>query len=289
MVEPRFGMSYSINSKQSINVGYGLHGQIQPRLIYFTQTLIDSSNPSYSLTNKELGFSKSHHFIAGYDWSITKNLRLKMEAYYQYLFDIPVEEKPSTFSMLNYGASFHNENTDSLINNGLGENMGLEFTLEKYLNKNFYFLLTASLYDSKYRGSDLIWRNSAFNGNYTVNCLAGYELPIKNDVLSINIKTVWAGGKRYIPIDIESSIATGEAVYDYSRAYSNKYKDYFRTDLRIAYRKNSKRISQEWSFDVQNLTNHRNIFTQRYDSGSKRLVDVLQMGFFPIGSWKIYF
>jgi hypothetical protein len=243
MVEPRFGMSYSINSKQSINVGYGLHGQIQPRLIYFTQTLIDSSNPSYSLTNKELGFSKSHHFIAGYEWS----------------------------------------------NNGLGENMGLEFTLEKYLNKNFYFLLTASLYDSKYRGSDLIWRNSAFNGNYTVNCLAGYELPIKNDVLSINIKTVWAGGKRYIPIDIESSIATGEAVYDYSRAYSNKYKDYFRTDLRIAYRKNSKRISQEWSFDVQNLTNHRNIFTQRYDSGSKRLVDVLQMGFFPIGSWKIYF
>jgi hypothetical protein len=289
MVEPRLGLNYSINNKQCVSMGYGLHGQIQPRLVYFTQTLTDSANSVFKLTNRELGFSKSHYFVAGYDVSISENLRFKMEAYYQYLFDIPVEKRASTFSMVNYGANFHNENKDSLTNSGSGRNIGIELTFEKYLSKNFYFLLTTSLYDSKYRGSDRVWRNTAFNGNYTVNFLTGYELPIKNDVLAVNIKMVWAGGKRYIPIDLESSSIKGEAVYDYNNAYSEKYRDYFRTDFRISFRQNLKRISQEWSFDVQNLTNYRNIFTQRYDSGSKKLVDVLQMGFFPIGSWKIYF
>ncbi|MFA9392395.1 MAG: carboxypeptidase-like regulatory domain-containing protein [Prolixibacteraceae bacterium] len=288
-IEPRLGLNYALNGKQRISMAYGLHGQIQPMLAYFAQTLVDSASLNYLLTNKDLGFSKSHHLVAGYDLSITKNLRLKIEAYSQFLYDIPVEEKASTFSMVNYGANFHNESTDSLINNGKGKNMGLEFTLEKYLNKNFYILLTTSLYDSKYRANDQIWRNTAFNGNYTLNVLAGYELPIKNDVLSINIKTVWAGGKRFIPIDLESSIAVGQTVYDFANAYSSRYDRYFRTDFRLSFRQNQKHISQEWSFDVQNLTNHKNIFTQRYDVGSKQLVNVLQMGFFPIGSWKIYF
>jgi hypothetical protein len=287
-IEPRLGISYLLSDKQSISLGYGLHGQVQPLLIYFTQTP-DSSSTNYLLTNKGLGFSKSHHLVAGYDFMVSKNLRFKVEAYYQYLYDIPVEKRASCFSMLNYGASFHNENNDSLINNGLGKNMGLEFTIEKYMSNNFYVLLTASLYDSKYQGSDFVWRNSAFNGNYTLNLLAGYELPIKDDALSVNLKTVWAGGRRYIPIDLESSIAQSTTVYDYSRAYSQKYNAYFRTDLRIAYRNNSKKISQEWSFDVQNLTNHQNIFTQKYDPNSKKITDVLQLKFFPIGSWKIYF
>jgi hypothetical protein len=135
----------------------------------------------------------------------------------------------------------------------------------------------------------MVWRNNAFNGNYSFNFLTGYEIPIKNDLLSINLKVVYAGGKRYIPVDLERSKESGYAVYDYERAYSEKFNDYFRTDLRIAYRMNSKKISQEWTFDVQNLTNHKNIFTQKYNSASKEIVDILQLEFFPIGSWKIFF
>ena len=288
-LEPRAGLSYVLDRKHRLSLGYGLHGQTQPMLVYFVQTPINNSNAEFALTNQNLGLSKSHHLVAGYDWTIAPNLRFKMEAYYQHLFDIAVEEKASTFSMSNYGANFHNENTDSLINTGLGKNTGIEFTLEKYLSRNFYFLLTASIYDSKYRASDHVWRNSAFNGKHTLNFLAGYELPIKNDVLAISIKSVWAGGKRYVPIDLENSHRLQTEVYDFSRAYNNKYKDYFRTDLRISFRQNLNRITQEWSFDVQNLTGHKNIFTQRYDEASGEMVNIYQMGFFPIGSWKIYF
>jgi len=288
-LEPRAGLSYALNRKQRLSLGYGLHGQIQPMLVYFIQTPINNSKTDYALTNKNLGLSKNHQFVAGYDWSLSPNLRFKMEAYYQHLFDIPVEEKASTFSMSNYGANFHNENTDSLINSGKGKNLGLEFTLEKYLSHNFYFLLTASVYDSKYLASDKVWRNTAFNGNHTVNLLAGYELPIKNDVLAISIKSVWAGGKRFVPVDLGKSQLAQTEVNDYCHAYDEKYDDYFRTDLRISFRQNLKRVTQEWSFDVQNLTNHKNIFTQRYEKGSGKMVNIYQMGFFPIGSWKVFF
>ncbi|MCK9447537.1 MAG: TonB-dependent receptor [Bacteroidales bacterium] len=289
MVEPRLGISYNLSSKHSLSLGYGLHGQTQPKLIYFVRTNHSDSPHDYTLTNRELGFSKSHHFVAGYDYRISTNLRLKIETYHQSLYDIPVETGASYFSLINYGANFYNEKIDSLTNSGKGKNSGVELTLEKFLSKNFYFLLTTSLFDSKYQGSDGLWRNTAFNGNYTVNMLAGYELPLKTDALAFNIKMIWAGGKRYIPINIEQSILHGEAVYSYSEAYTPQFDDYFRVDLRISYRKNSKSISQEWSFDVQNLTNHSNIFMQRYDNDTQSVVNVLQMKFFPIGSWKIYF
>lgn len=289
MVEPRLGMSYNLSSKHALSLGYGLHGQTQPKLIYFVRTNHSDSPHDYTLTNRELGFSKSHHFVAGYDYRISTNLRLKIETYHQSLYDIPVETGASYFSLINYGANFYNEKIDSLTNSGKGKNSGVELTLEKFLSKNFYFLLTTSLFDSKYQGSDGLWRNTAFNGNYTVNMLAGYELPLKTDALAFNIKMIWAGGKRYIPINLEQSILHGEAVYSYSEAYTPQFDDYFRVDLRISYRKNSKSISQEWSFDVQNLTNHSNIFMQRYDNDTQSVVNVLQMKLFPIGSWKIYF
>ena len=288
-IEPRLGLKYNLGSKQSLSLGYGLHSQTQPKLIYFIQTPSATSTDGYTLTNRDLGFTKSHYFVAGYDFKISTNLRLKIEAYYQSLYNIPVEKRISYFSLANYGANFYNEKVDSLTNDGIGKNSGVELTFEKFLSKNFYFMLTTTLYDSKYQGSDKVWRNTAFNGNYTVNLLAGYELPIKSNALSFNIKVVTAGGKRYIPIDLEQSILRGDAVYNYDKAYEPQSDDYFRVDLRIAFRKNSPRISQEWSFDAQNLTDHKNVLMQRYDHDTQSVVDILQMSFFPIGSWKIYF
>ena len=180
-IEPRIGIKYNFNNKHSINMGYGLHNQMQPRINYFTKTVIDTLNEIYIETNRNLKFSKSHQFVLGYDFNITNNLRLKVETYYQHLYNIPVEKNSSSFSMLNYGAQFHNEKVDSLLNNGSGRNFGLELTFEKFLSDNYYFLLTTSLFESKYKGSDGIERNTAFNGNFVINLLGGFETEIGID------------------------------------------------------------------------------------------------------------
>ena len=92
-----------------------------------------------------------------------------------------------------------------------------------------------------------MWRNTAFNGNYVFNLLGGYEKKLgKKTMLTFDIKTVWAGGKRYIPIDVTASVAEHTEVRDYSKSYEAKYNDYFRTDFRIGLKRDNKKFNQEW-------------------------------------------
>jgi hypothetical protein len=288
-VEPRISIKSLLPGKQSISLGYGLHSQLQPRIIYFVRTAADQDN-TFEETNSDLGFSKSHHFVAGYDIVPVNNFRIKIETYYQYLFDIPVEKRSSVFSMLNYGAAFYNPMVDSLVNEGTGENMGIELTIEKFFTKNYYFLITASLYDSKYTASDGNRYNTAFNGNYTINVLAGYEFNIgKNVVCSFNLKNTYAGGKRYIPVDSEKSMLMHRVVYNYDETYTHRYDDYYRIDIKASLQLNQKRVVQEWAFEIQNVTDHKNIFTEHFDYYTGEMKTSYQIGFFPIMSYKLYF
>lgn len=289
-VEPRASIKWAFSPKQSISFGYGLHSQVQPMIVYFEKTLIDSTNKIYTQTNKDLGMSRSHHFVLGYEWMISDDTRLKAETYYQYLFDLPVTQTPGYFSTINTGADFGATHMDSLVNKGIGRNYGIELTLERFFSKGFYYLVTTSIYKSEYRASDLKWRNTAFSGNYVVNALAGKEISFsRNRVLIINLKTTFAGGRRYVPIDEAQSVVKRERVLIEDRAYEKRLKDFFRTDIRIAFKKNGKRITQEWALDVQNIFNTQNILTQQFNPGSGKVENLYQIGLFPVPQYRIYF
>lgn len=287
--EPRIGLSYQVTPKSSINAGFGLHSQLQPKEAYFTESY-HSATDSYSRSNENLGLSKSNHVVLGYHHRFGSHFRFKTEAYYQYLFNIPVRRKSPEFSMINTGDFFNTPKIDSLINNGKGRNLGVEFTLERFLHRGWYLLFTASLFDSRYTGYDKEWRNTAFNGNYVFNFLGGYEWSIGgNKQLGVNAKIVWAGGKRYIPVDLEASLERGKEVRDWARSFSSSYDDYFRSDLRISFRINHKRVSQEWALDLQNITGYRSIFMENYDPKENEVYKIYQQGFMPMMLYRIYF
>jgi hypothetical protein len=288
-VDPRLSISYQLKDNSKFSLAYGLHSQLQPLYMYFVEDY-DAETGEYTQTNRDLTFTNSHHFVAGYDKLLTKNLKLKIETYYQHLTDIPVTKEPSEFSMVNQGNTFHQERAENLINEGLGRNYGAEITFEKYLSNNYYFLVTTSLFDSKYRGSDNVWRNTEFNTNYVVNALGGYEIPI-NDKMSIdmNLRMVWSGGKRNNFIDLGKSIEAGEAVYDHSKTYSQREKDYLRLDGRISFKMNGKKVTQEWALDVTNITNQNNIYSTFYSSEKKAIDYVYQQGLFPMMLYRINF
>jgi len=85
-------------------MSYGMHSQLQPLPVYlFQQRLPDGS---YDQSNRDLGLSKAHHFILGYEWRASREWRFKTELYYQNLYNIPVERIPSGFSVINAGADF---------------------------------------------------------------------------------------------------------------------------------------------------------------------------------------
>ncbi|MCY7352683.1 MAG: TonB-dependent receptor, partial [Cytophagaceae bacterium] len=287
-VEPRAGLSYQLSPTSSINAGYGLHSQMHPILTYFYQT--KQPNGTYALTNKNLDFTRSHHAVVGYERLIGGNLRLKLEAYNQWIFNAPVEQTSSYYSLLTEGANFTPIDKGNLVNKGTGRNYGVEMTLERFFTNNYYFLLTTSLFESKYKGSDGIERNTPFNNRYVVNLLTGREFQLgRNNVFSINWKITTAGGRFITPINLEQSAAQGQAVNEYDRAFSNRQTPYFRTDLKIGYKINRARMTHEIAFDLQNLTNNQNVLQQAYNPRTNRIGTAYQQGFLPVPFYRLTF
>ncbi|HTA82329.1 MAG TPA: TonB-dependent receptor [Bacteroidia bacterium] len=288
--EPRLGIRWNFAPKQSIAIAGGLHSEMQPISVYYYENKLPDG--SYASTNKDLGFSKSAHLVLGYDYAFIPGWRMKIETYYQYLYNIPVQIQSSSYSVLNIGASYYDPPYDSLTNKGIGRNYGAELTLEKFFNKTYYVLCTASLYQSKYEGSDGIERNTAFNGNYTLNALAGGDINLdkaRRKVISISAKINYAGGKWYTPINLTESEFEHVPIYESNLAFSEQYPPYSRIDLKVAFKLNSKRITQEWAFEAQNIFNRQNIFQQIYNPNTNALETDYQLGFFPVGSYRITF
>jgi hypothetical protein len=289
--EPRLGINWETGYSTSMNFGYGKHSMVQSMVTYFLETV--NSDGTVALKNKNLDFTKAHHWVMGFDALLSEYLRLKAEIYYQYLYDVPVEDEPSYFSMVNVGADWGLNSRFSMVNEGEAWNYGIEFTLEKFYHRGYYFLTTVSLFDSKYAGSDQIKRNTAFNGNFVFNILGGKELNINSrSTLILDGKLTWAGGKRYIPVDIEASENTNNVYgteYIEEKAYSEQFPDYLKVDLKIGFRLNGDKVSQLWEFYVENVTNHANPLNLLYSKSKESVETVYQLGIFPLFNYRIYF
>ncbi len=290
-LEPRLGLIYNVTNNSSLNLGYGLHSQTQPLNVYFLQSINTNGNTVYN--NKNLDFTKSHHFVAGYNIQPFNDWRIKTEIYYQHLFNIPVNTFSSSYSMLNTGSTFKTDLEDNLTNEGTGKNYGIELTIEKFFSKGYYSLFTSTFYSSKYKGSDGIERNTAYNGKYVFNFLAGKEWKSgieKRNKFSADIKFTNAGGRAYTAIDLAESNAIGheQLSTDVNSAY---YETYYRLDLKLGYTINGskRKISHTFSLDMQNVTNHKNVFSQSYDERRKSIQTTYQLGFFPNVVYKIQF
>jgi len=287
-VEPRLGMRWQFLPKQSLNFGLGIHNQMQPIQVYFQQTRL--ADNSYISSNKNLGFTRSSQAVLGYDYNFAPNWRLKLETYYQSLDHVPVDKNPSSFSMLNFGADFGFPDNDSLENKGTGYNYGIEMTIERFLSKGFYFLSTTSLFQSRYKGSDGIERNTAYNGNYVQNMLVGKEFKIKSKLaFLVDIKVTYAGGKRFQAIDIEESKKQQRTVYDEKDPFTYQLPDYFRPDLKLSLRKEGKKITQEFVLNIQNVINRQNLFIRSYSRTQDKMIDQYQLGIFPVPQYRVLF
>jgi hypothetical protein len=256
-VEPRLGLNYKLNNKHSLSFGAGLHSRAERLSTYLVKA---DANTQFLNTN--LGLSKALHYVLGYSWRLSKNTHFKAEAYYQNLFNLPVDNTGQTgYNVINAQLFDVFNITDiPLTNDGKGKNYGIEFTLERFLNKGFYYLTTLSLYDSKYKIGNSSYYNTRFNGNYVFNFLAGKEFKIgnkSNKTLGVNAKFNLTGGQRFTAIDELASIANQTEIFS-TIPYTEKVKDYYRLDLGINYQWNKKKSTHSLGLNIQNVTNRLN-------------------------------
>jgi CarboxypepD_reg-like domain/TonB-dependent Receptor Plug Domain len=287
-IEPRWNIKYQLKSNQSLSFGAGLHSQTQPLEVYFYETTDNLGQTM--LTNKNLDLTKSVHGVLGYDISVSKHFRLKSEFYGQYIYDAPVERISSAFNLLNAGADFGFPDKTNLVNRGKGYNYGIELTAERFLNKGVYYLFTGSLFQSKYKGSDHKWRNTAFNSNFVANALGGKEFKINSKTtLGIDSKVTFTGGGRFTPFDLSASKTAGYVIYQEDQAFSQQNDTYFRWDLKFSFIQNSKKTTQKFYVDLQNLTARKNIYIRTLNPKTGAVTQINQIGFFPNINYQITF
>jgi len=275
-----------------LSFGYGLHHQNAPLPLLF---LNENINGELIQTNRDLDFTKSEHYVFGYDVKLAKNWRAKAEIYYQSITNAAVESFSSSYSSLTEGADFIFDNDRvSLTNNGKGFNQGLELTVEKFFSKGYYGLLSSSFFTSKYEGSDGIERNTPFNNGYVINILTGKEISIgkaKKNVLFFDSKFTISGGRYFTPVNIEASQLTGFEILQEDIAFSEQYDDYLRWDLKMGLKMNNKTKKQSHQFylDIQNVTNTENIFARRYNRLTNNVDQINQTGLFPNVGYRFQF
>jgi hypothetical protein len=288
-IEPRLGGEWRVAENQTLSFGTGLHSRIDALSTYFSYVDTTPGKPKYP--NQNLDFSRAIHLVAGYNLNFKKDFRLKLEVYGQYLFSVPIgrDSANSTFSLLNYTDGFVSL---PLVSKGTGYNYGLEITLEKFFSNHYFFMYTASLYQSKYKAEDGIWRSTAYNVGYVMNLLGGKEFVVgkkKNDILGLTLKLIWRGGQRYTPVDLDASIAANTTIYQNSSAYSQKLPDYFRMDCGVYFKRNLRKYAWTLSFDAQNVINRLNVAQVVYDPITQSVKTEKNLGIIPVLAWKIEF
>ncbi len=291
-LEPRLGLKWQASTKSSFSYGFGLHSKVEPISVYFSQ--VTATDGTITTPNKDLKLTKAMHHVIGYDLSFSPDLRLKVEFYYQYLYDVPVIANPnSTYAIINsqYGIP-----DSALQNKGKGYNKGIEITLEKFYANNYYFLITGSMFDSKYKAANGQTYNTYFNTNYQTNFLAGKDFKMGKtgqNIFSVNFKTLVHGGFRYSPEAFAKTPSGLGYLYPVtSETYSKQTPYYLRLDMGLKYRQNNPRYSWIISLDVQNLTNRQNIIDYQSTLGPRNqifLSPTTGIGIVPVLNFKVEF
>ncbi|MBN2521070.1 MAG: TonB-dependent receptor [Bacteroidales bacterium] len=284
--EPRVSLTYKFMKTNTINIAYGNHSQIEPLIIYFAEVPIDSQH--YCTPNKILKPSRSNHFIIGYDKSFGEHLRFKTEIYYQHLYHIPAMYN-NYYSLINFKKEYFIN--DSLFNIGNGINKGIDVTIERFLADNYYFLITGSLFDTKYSINNKEY-STRWDYDFAANILAGKEFVLgkeKSNIIGLNIRIAFQGGERAHPVDIEVSKQQKTIIYNYNRLWEERYPNLLFIDFTATYIINKLKYTSTFAVQLKNLTMEKSIYYYQYNIKNNSVELTGKSFIFPNISYKIEF
>lgn len=283
-IEPRLALKLDLSPKQSLAIAYGLHSRHEKLDYYY----IKKRKTGDKEVNRNLDFAKAHHWVLTYDLGISDNIHLKVEPYYQALYDVPAEPGTS-FSIINHDSYY----LDRLLRNiGKGRNYGIDITLERYLHKGYYYMFTGSIFKSEYLGGDNIWRDTRLNRSYLFNVLGGKEWiwgKKRQNILSFNLRLSYQGGEHYTPVNESVSMIEKDIIYDETKAFSKRFLPAFAIDLGISYKLNKKHMSHEFGLQLLNLTGYTGQHGYQYNEKMNNIEKVTVNNMLPNLSYKIQF
>ncbi|WP_341225945.1 TonB-dependent receptor [uncultured Arcticibacterium sp.] len=294
-LEPRLSMKWQLPNGAALNAGFGKHSTMEHISNYYAK--VENENGQITEPNKNLKLLKANHFVLAYEKKFTQNLMGKLEVYYQDLYDLPVENDPSSYyATINETEGFRDK---ALVNAGTGKNYGVELTIERFFVNNFYYMFTASVYNSKYKSLENIERNTRFNGNYAFNALVGKEFvqlgKKHNKTLALNAKFFYVGARKIIPLlrDEAGNLNVdriNDNYYDFTKAYQKGLDDVFQINASVSLKINKLKTTHEFAIDVMNVNNTQAKLYEYYDSDEPNNIGYgAPLSLLPNVIYRVYF
>jgi hypothetical protein len=271
--EPRVSISRNF-ADNLFTLSYGLTSQWQQTQTYLTKG------------NGNLPFSKSNQFALEWRRKFNTDLSVVSSVYYHEQFNVSITPGVPHYSLINQWEDFPRNN---LVADGKGRNYGVDAYVEKRYYSDVYFMISGSVYQSQFSTNGILYEDSRFNGNFTSSALTGKEWKSKNKVFGVHARVLFSGGLRQLPIDPIASESVGTTIYSPTDGYIIKYPDYFRTDLRVSWRKNKPGYTRTLSIDIQNVTGKLNVAYQYYDTFLKEITTKYQLGLIPVIAYRVDF
>ena len=277
LVEPRMHVQYRSKKNKQWDFSTGLYSQQN------TPRTLRSSISSFS--NIGLKSIKSWQNIISFQQNY-EQYNFKIEAYFQYLYKVPVSINSVDYSILN---GSEDARLFPLANLGKGKNYGVEFSVRKSSERGFFWMANATLYQAEYWTPGLGWELGRYSGGYIFNAMIGKEWVKENKTHGINLRGNVLGGFRYLSINEFSSASANTTIYNRGLGYLERLRPYHRIDMRIFRTVKHKKFTSTISLDVQNLTNVKNAAFSTYDNVLGAVVEKKQLGLIPILNYRIQF
>ena len=288
-VEPRIELSQNFGKRNKITLAYAHTSQIVPFTSSYTTATDQVTGIITGLPNLNLPLMKSHYFNSGLALGLSDFLVIKIEPYYQFLYNVPASLLPQrSFWLLNAGDEFE---VDPLEATGEGRNYGMDISLEKYFANQLFFILNTSLFTSNFsKGKGSPVYPTRYASDLIASFTTGKEWQLQNgNTFEAGLKFLYSDGLRYTPIDEGMSEMFRRTIEIQDQAFANKTIYYFRMDLRISYRKNLPTRSWKLSLDIQNATNRVNEERPEYDFLLQKVIFDPQSSIIPIISYTLDF
>ena len=286
LVEPRVSVQYKLSPSSTISLAYALNSRKESTDTYFV--LNANGQPT---ANKDLGLTRSHHISASFAQRLGENAMLKIEPYWQWLFDVPVEQG-TTYSILNHNLFYQDR---ALVNEGAGRNYGIDLTLERYLKDGLYGMLTATLFKSEYRDAQGEWHHTRHDRGWITNILGGKEWMVgkgHKNVFGLNGRLTMMGGDRYTPMvpgttfDDVAKRPDRTIPQDGANPYSQQMNMNVGYAFSVKYTVNKRHTSHHFILEYLQM---RSFHGQTFDIRSHELVDKFTSLTFPNIAYRVEF
>lgn len=268
-MSPRLNLSYKISPDWNIFGAAGIYHQTLPRFLLSQQSAF-----------REMDNMRATHVILGSSYMLTDDTNIKLEIFNKQYSNIPEPTENSEYGDLGYVPDQIGKFYDDLQSTGEAYARGVEVMVQKKLAKDFYGLVSASYFRSRYKDYTGTWRNRSYDTRYLINVIGGYR---PSDIWEFSVRWSYMGGRPTTPIDVMAS-QQAEA----TRRFANRVNEVRLPDFHSLYLRFDRRYFFE-SFslvtfmEVWNSYNRSNVTGRYWNTDDEKIDEVEQFSLLPVG------